>query len=568
MSINHRYDMKNPIVRLYTEADAKLPGSEFTVIHLAGSRNNQEWLERSHDYIQYLFPTDISSEFERTAPLLTKDVAVFLSKSYEFRTLFPRVVAMMMHFYGMDLWPGDYSIITIPNQYEGRREYINASTHDHRRISRMLRCVSMIPGFEKLHESVLRAFVSRLDSGEFYPRLDERGRNERRQYWQSKWPFPIWCGEFITPLLCKSLDVYISTRDSGVAPSGGELDSLARAGLPESFVKYAITLKLSTPVPQGSGSSPARSQPIRAASLSQQTATGHLSTRDPGGPTVPEDVPSPGRRQHSPKPKSSLTPEGRRDVIELSSDSSQASQEEEDTQLKEKLLQDIEILRSDTEWFRTHIMWIYGMLLNQNSILGKDGLAYMADPDSFRKFQSSEEVDSVLRRNVHLRTRLLLVPVNLSDNHWVLLVISTKSAIVYDPLGDRDSIRVELARQVQRFALATISCDPKEVPKFTLGIRRQSDGHSCGPLCLAAANGLMNAGHFCSNEFLLMSEPERRPKFSEMMSNPMFKIKFDEGKVDAKWIRKVITKQLLSSHVYSNLIRKEGSGRSHIDEDE
>lgn len=73
---------------------------------LAEIRISPDWkLEREHDYIQWMFPSDIESDFFNGAPVLTDDDIIFIKNSPTIQEQIGLSLARMIEFYEKnDYW--------------------------------------------------------------------------------------------------------------------------------------------------------------------------------------------------------------------------------------------------------------------------------------------------------------------------------------------------------------------------------------------------------------------------------------------------------------------------------
>ncbi|MGB5328697.1 MAG: opioid growth factor receptor-related protein [Gammaproteobacteria bacterium] len=102
-------------------------------------QHDDTWLERTHDYIQWLFPNREASTVTPWAPLITsEDVEEFSSKASlrnELRVSFRRILS----FYGMEVSEG--RIVKAANWDERKHNWFTQDTHNNMRITRILKCL-------------------------------------------------------------------------------------------------------------------------------------------------------------------------------------------------------------------------------------------------------------------------------------------------------------------------------------------------------------------------------------------------------------------------------------------
>jgi hypothetical protein len=109
----------------------------------------QEWpdgqLETIHDYIQWLFPLPERSGFNVDAPVLDgKSIQEFQTRAdlqENLRVSFLR----MMRSYGLEVHVGEHFMVTrAPNFPAKATVWLSPSNHNHLRITRILRCLSLL----------------------------------------------------------------------------------------------------------------------------------------------------------------------------------------------------------------------------------------------------------------------------------------------------------------------------------------------------------------------------------------------------------------------------------------
>ncbi|MFL6247852.1 MAG: opioid growth factor receptor-related protein [Thermoanaerobaculia bacterium] len=136
-------DDSGPILRFYRLEDTDSEGRTLTEIWTW----NHVQLERTHDYIQWLFPLRRRSSFNWAAPVLTEEtVKAFLDDS-ELRERFKRSFRLMLNFYGLALVEppdGPVSIMTGPEFAVRSRQWLRADDHNHLRLSRILASMHLL----------------------------------------------------------------------------------------------------------------------------------------------------------------------------------------------------------------------------------------------------------------------------------------------------------------------------------------------------------------------------------------------------------------------------------------
>ena len=102
-------------------------------------------LEAVHDYIQWLFPLPEPSGFNVAAPVLNQEsIQEFRTRpdlQEKLRVSFLR----MMNFYGLEARSGEQITVTrAPNFAAKATVWLSPGNHNHLRITRILRCLSLL----------------------------------------------------------------------------------------------------------------------------------------------------------------------------------------------------------------------------------------------------------------------------------------------------------------------------------------------------------------------------------------------------------------------------------------
>lgn len=135
-------------------------------------RKDDKWLERTHDYIQWLFPLYVGSQFNPNAPLLSDEAReVFLdSTNPDHPTLqknFGRAVQRMLVFYGYFNGPLKPDQVEPTGDWRNKADnWLSDGNHNYMRITRMLRCMTLL-GRHKLAVSFRDAL---LDAAAVHPK--------------------------------------------------------------------------------------------------------------------------------------------------------------------------------------------------------------------------------------------------------------------------------------------------------------------------------------------------------------------------------------------------------------
>jgi hypothetical protein len=109
----------------------------------------QQWaddqLEAVHDYIQWLFPLPEPSKFNAAAPILTRESMQEFRRSPELQQKLRVSFRRMMNFYGLEVRSGEQLTVTrAPNFAAKATVWLSPGNHNHLRITRILRCLSLL----------------------------------------------------------------------------------------------------------------------------------------------------------------------------------------------------------------------------------------------------------------------------------------------------------------------------------------------------------------------------------------------------------------------------------------
>ncbi len=124
-------------------------------------QKSDRWLEETHDYIQWLFPLYVGSNFNPNAPLLTDEVcAAFTNSSHpDHRTLqcnFGAAIYRMLAFYGYTVSPVAPNGVSPTGEWREKADnWLTDGNHNFLRMTRMLRCMMLLG-----RERVARSFHS------------------------------------------------------------------------------------------------------------------------------------------------------------------------------------------------------------------------------------------------------------------------------------------------------------------------------------------------------------------------------------------------------------------------
>lgn len=110
-------------------------------------------LESGHDYIQWLFPSDEPSQFNKEAPRFSSTVAKAFKNEPEIMANFFRSFSMFMNFLGLRYDEETKSIARNDDFMKKAKNWLRASTtgpnHNWLRCSRVLHCLKLLGEFER-----------------------------------------------------------------------------------------------------------------------------------------------------------------------------------------------------------------------------------------------------------------------------------------------------------------------------------------------------------------------------------------------------------------------------------
>jgi Opioid growth factor receptor (OGFr) conserved region len=108
----------------------------------------QDWsndnLERTHNYIQWLFPLAELSGFNSGAPVLDENTIQHFRGSPELRANLRTSFVRMLVFYGFDMADDPLRVVPSKSFCERARNWMNRSNHNHLRITRILKSVTTL----------------------------------------------------------------------------------------------------------------------------------------------------------------------------------------------------------------------------------------------------------------------------------------------------------------------------------------------------------------------------------------------------------------------------------------
>ena len=104
------------------------------------TRQDDLWLEVTHDYIQWLFPNRDMSPINPQAPVITKKIRAAFIEDELLRRHLLASFARMLAFYGLRRREG--RIVKAENWRDRKSDWFVQPTHNDLRITRILKCLS------------------------------------------------------------------------------------------------------------------------------------------------------------------------------------------------------------------------------------------------------------------------------------------------------------------------------------------------------------------------------------------------------------------------------------------
>ncbi len=109
----------------------------------------QKWpddlLEAVHDHIQWLFPLPEASGFNLAAPVLNRESIQEFRTHPDLQEKLRVSFLRMMNFYGLETRSGEQITVTrAPNFVAKATWWLSSGNHNHLRITRILRCLSLL----------------------------------------------------------------------------------------------------------------------------------------------------------------------------------------------------------------------------------------------------------------------------------------------------------------------------------------------------------------------------------------------------------------------------------------
>jgi len=106
-----------------------------------------DWLEETHDFIQWLFPTNQKSQFNNNVPVLDEKMITYFSHpDIKFKIL--RAFQRMLKFYGLK-YEDSSDTIDMDNWETRKKVWLTSNNHNFLRITRILTCLRLV-GLENM----------------------------------------------------------------------------------------------------------------------------------------------------------------------------------------------------------------------------------------------------------------------------------------------------------------------------------------------------------------------------------------------------------------------------------
>jgi Opioid growth factor receptor (OGFr) conserved region len=143
---------------------------------------SDEKLERTHDYIQWLFPLRERSGFNPGAPVLDENTINEFRARLELRANLRASFVRMLSFYGFDIVEDPLRVIPSKSFSERAKNWLTPSNHNHLRITRILKSMSTL-GLEEEATGFWHCLegLYRMESRKRGPRVSE----DTFLHWQS-----------------------------------------------------------------------------------------------------------------------------------------------------------------------------------------------------------------------------------------------------------------------------------------------------------------------------------------------------------------------------------------------
>jgi len=133
-------------------------------------------LEINHSFIQWLFPLQEKSRFNRIAPCLTDEQVFIFQKDSVFKGNLLRSFCIMMEFYGIKVSCDDELLFQVIDLEQARKKWLKPYDHNQMRITRIMECMDL---FEYgIYASALRTMIRNI------PDIETIVNTETLEYWK------------------------------------------------------------------------------------------------------------------------------------------------------------------------------------------------------------------------------------------------------------------------------------------------------------------------------------------------------------------------------------------------
>jgi hypothetical protein len=119
-------------------------------------QHDDQWLESTHNFIQWLFPNRAPSQVTPEAPVITDDVQAAFLREPGLRDQLYESLARMLVFYGLTR-AGD-AIVKGGNWERRKANWFLTDTHNNLRITRILKCLCAL-GLADEAQALLQALL-------------------------------------------------------------------------------------------------------------------------------------------------------------------------------------------------------------------------------------------------------------------------------------------------------------------------------------------------------------------------------------------------------------------------
>jgi len=110
-------------------------------------KKHHQWLEATHDYIQWLFPLTKRSQFNTNAPILIASDIQRFQASEELRNRLAQSLNLMLDFYGLSCEENEVGVasIRLSKTFPERKQvWLHWGNHNHLRITRILKSLKLL----------------------------------------------------------------------------------------------------------------------------------------------------------------------------------------------------------------------------------------------------------------------------------------------------------------------------------------------------------------------------------------------------------------------------------------